>query len=388
MKQVNMEQVFDTLEQQRKNLNRCLGEKNNTYRQILLKRDKLSVAQNWNMISHMKTAQELLSAEEYEKLWSLPKLRALAKVIEHILYNLKYEPFFMLDDDCFYLKQNAFEHYALLEDGLATDFVLLPYGKDYQIYEFVISGVLLKSMWQSAPKDKVFAHTAETEFIVGYYKNICFVVRIVPDILNDKKTMLEISGRYDYGLSFSAFQPRHIKFIQAQMTKLRKKLMLWMECQKKILLPGKLGSISLVDMAEHYPNIGKYQWIRIFETLQVDNHAFSVSLWRKLATSDLFSGVFNGMKMMLQKFNGCADMEKDCDYFYFLDDTQKTAIRIFWRKGWMAEVFVEYLNDIEFPVLTNGFIYFVKTVKDLKQEPLLRGLFANDKFLYIWKSYK
>ncbi len=37
MEKVNLEQVFDTLNEQRKKLSRCLGKENNTYQQILSK---------------------------------------------------------------------------------------------------------------------------------------------------------------------------------------------------------------------------------------------------------------------------------------------------------------------------------------------------------------
>lgn len=384
MKKINMEQVFDTLKQQQKNLNRCLGRKNNTYRQILMERDKFSSAQQWNMISYLKTAQELLTSEEYAKLWALPKFRALEKVIENILYNLKYEPSFALDSDCFYLSQRDFENYALFEEDFSADFVLLPYGQEYQIYEFVMSGVFLKSRSQPSAEDKAFIHSLESEFIVGYYKTACFVVRVVSDIYQDENTMKEIVGRYDYGLSFSRLRPKHIKFVQAQMLELRKKLMLWMEYKKKILLPGELGSIGLVDMMEHYPSIGKYGWQRIFNMLLNDKAIFSKKLWQKLATSDLCDGIFNGVKMMLQKYDGNPDVEKDSVYFYFVDDLKNAAVRIFWRKGWMAEVFVQYKASIEFPVLTNGLVYVVKTVKDLSKEPLVHELYLHENPHYIW----
>ncbi len=388
MEKVNLEQVFDTLNEQRRNLNRCLGQKNNTYQQIFSKSESLPSLKKWGMISYLKTAQKLLSAEEYEKLWSLPKLRALAKVIENILYNLKYEAFFVLDADCFYLKYEAFENYAIYGKKLSTDFVLLPYkATDIQVYEFVISGVFFKSMYQSDAKNNAFIHIVDAEFIAGYYKNICFVVRIVPDILQDKISVKEIAYRYDCGLCFSSLLPRNIKFIQSQMSELRKRLMLWFEYKKQILFARELGDIGLVDMMEYYPNVGKYQWQKIFETLLVNKHVFSKKLWQKLAVYNIYEGVFNGMKMMLQKFSGNSNVCKSIDYFYFVDDTQRAAARIFWRKGWMAQVFVQSLENLEFPVLSNGFVYVVKTVKDLSKEPLLQELFTHEKPHYIWNSY-
>ena len=386
MKKVNLEQVFETLNEQRRKLNRCLGLKNKTYQQILSKSEDLSFVQKLKIISHLKSAQQLLTSEEYKKMWALPKFRSLFKIIEYVLYQLKHEPIFSLETDCFYLKRTDFESLFTSENELLADFVLLPYGNDIQVYEFIISGVFLKNMSQPCAENKAFIHSVETEFIAGFYRNKCFVIRIVHDIKQNKDILAEVRKRADYGLYFAPIQPQHFKFIQKNMLELRKKLTLVMEYMHNSLLPGKLGEIGLIDMVEKYPSIGKEKWLEIFSSLLPQKAPFSQKLWQKLATFDAFSGIFNGMKMMLQKYNGAPEVDKDMDYFYFLDDTRKTAIRIFWRKGWMAEVFVEYLDDIEFPVLTNNFVYIVKTVKNLKKISQLHELFEDNDIHFIWNG--
>lgn len=387
MEKVNLQQVFDTLNEQRRNLNRCLGCKNNTYQQILSKIDKLSFWQRLKSISFLQSAQKLLKPEEYEKLWSLPKLRSLAKIIDYVLYKLKYDPVFALDSDCFYIKHKTFESLAWYENIASFDFVLLPYGQDNQVYEFVISGVFLKNMRHPKAKDNAFIYSSELEFVAGFYKNKCFIVRIVPDIKQDKQIMHEIKHRSEYGLVLSKLQPQHIRFIQRQMLKLRQNLTLWMECKNGTLLPGELGDIGVTEMLERYPMIGKHQWQQIFNFLLVKKQVFSKSLWQKLVDYGIYDGVFDGIKMMLQKFSGNPDIEKNEDYFYFVDDTKVAAVRIFWRQGWMAEMFVQSKENIEFPVLTNNFVYVVKTVKDLSKEPLLQELYSYDEPHYIWYTY-
>lgn len=384
MKKVNLEQVFETLNEQRRKLNCCLGLKNNTYQQILSKNEHLSFVEKLKIISHLKSAQELLTAEEYEKMWALPKLRALSKIVEYILYQLKYEPLFSLEADCFYLKRIDFESFFISENVLLTDFVLLPYGEDIQVYEFIISGVFLKSLSQASSDDKAFLHSIEAEFIAGFYRNKCFVVRIVPDIKQNKDIGAEIRKRADYGLYFASIQPKHLQFIRKNMLELRKKLTLQMEYMHSSLLPGNLGEIGLIEMFERYPNIGKERWLEIFASILSQKQPFSQKLWLKLANYDIFDGIFNGMKMMLQKFDGSQELEKDVSYYYFVDDKKQAAVKIFWRQGWMAEVFVQDSYGLEFPVLTNNFVYIVKTVKDLEQVPQLREMFETDDIHYIW----
>lgn len=384
MKHINLERVFETLNEQRRNLNRCLGYKNNTYQQILSKSENFSFWQKLKIISYLKTIKELLSPEEYEKLWSLPRLRSVAKIMENILYNLKHNLSFPLETDCFYLKESDFENSSLYGKDIKLDFVLLPYGQNIQIYEFVVSGLFLKSLQYPSSEDKAFLHSVDVEFIAGFCKNKCFVVRIVSDIYQKTDVMTELDKRCDYGLIFSAMQPKHFQFMQAQMLELRKRLTLWMEYWHQTLLPGKLGQIGLIDMIEYYPEIGQLQWGNIFKQLLINKHVFSKNLWRKLSSFNAYENVFEGVKMTLQKFDGGSDLPKDISYFYFVDDTKKAAVRVFWRNGWMAEIFVQSPVNLEFPVLTDKFVYVVKNVEDLRQEPLLQEMYESDDTFYIW----
>ncbi len=384
MKNVNLAKVFETLKEQRRKLNRCLGCKNNTYQQILSKVEALSFGQKLKMIPYLKSLQELLTPEEYEKLWALPRLRSVAKIIENILYNLKHSSSFPMDSDCFYLKEDDFENYSLWESDVCLDFVLLPYGQDVQVYEFVVSGVFLKSMHFPLLEDKAFLHAVDIEFIAGFCKNKYFVVRIVPDIYQEKDVMDELRKRCDYGLTISAMQPRHFQFMQEQMLELRKRLTLWMEYLHKTLLPGNLGQIGLIDMIEHYPDLSSYQWSNIFKQLLINKHVFSKRLWRKISSFSSYEDVFCGVKMVLQKFDGNPDLPKDMAYYYFVNDTKKAAVRVFWRNGWMAEIFVQNPVNLEFPVLTDKFVYVVKNVKDLRQEPLLHEMYESGDTFYIW----
>ena len=384
MEKVNLEQVFDTLNEQRKNLNRCLGAKNNTYQQILLKTDTLSFGQKWKMLYYLKPMQELLTPREYKKLWSLPKMRSVAKIMRNILFGMKHDLISPLDSDCYYIKEADFKDYAMYGKKGKLDFVLLPYGQDIQVYESVVSGIPLKSLHQPTAEDKAFLHFVDVEFIAGFCRNKCFVVRIVPDIYAKAEINRELKKRSNYGLVFSAVQPQHFQFMQARMLELRKRLTLWMEYLHKTLLPGQLGQIGLIDMIEYYPEIKIVQWHDIFTLLLENKHVFSKSLWRKLSSIDFYKYVFIGVKMMLQKFSGESRLPKNISYFYFVDDTKMAAVRIFWRRGWMAEIFVQHPINLEFPVLTDGLVYVVKNVKDLKQEPLLQEMFKSDDIHYIW----
>ena len=384
MESINLVRVFETLNEQRRNLNRCLGYKNNTYQQILSKIETLGFWQRLQVISYLKSVKELLSPEEYEKLWSLPRLRGVAKIMENILYNLKHNLSFPLDSDCFYLKESDFENFSLYGKNIRLDFVLLPYGQDMQIYEFVISGVFMKSLNKPSLEDKAFLHSIDVEFIAGFCRNKCFVVRIVSDVYQETDVMTELKKRYDYGLTFSSIQPRHFQFMQSQMLELRKRLTLWMEYLHKTLLPGNLGQIGLIDMIEHYPEMSRFQWNNIFTQLLIHKRVFSKNLWRKLSAFSSYENVFCGVKMMLQKFDGDYDLPKNVSYFYFVNDTKKAAVRIFWRRGWMAEIFVQNPVDLEFPVLTDKFVYVVKNVKNLQQEPLLQEMFETGDTHYIW----
>ena len=380
MKKINLAQVFETLNRQLKDLNRCLGLKNKTYQQIISSFTTMSDWQKWQVIAHLKSSHDILTLEEDEKLWSMPKLAKLAKIIENVIYNLKYEPHFYLDSDSFYLLRRDFELFCLWKLNVAFDFVLLPYKQEFQVYEFVISDVFLKSIMG----DKSFIYSAETEFIAGFYQDKCFVVRIVSDIKKNKMIKEQIHKRYECGLFLSKFQPQNLKLAKAQMLELRKRLMLWMEYKKNILFPCNLGDIGLIEMAECYSDIGLKQWRQILNMLLINKHVFPRNLWKKLSDLNIYDGVFDGVKMMLQKFNGTPNLVKNVSYFYFVNDTQKAAVRIFWRQGWMAEMFVQSAINLEFPVLTDDFVYFVKTVKNLRQEPLLAEMFADNEFYYIW----
>ncbi len=50
----------------------------------------------------------------------------------------------------------------------------------------------------------------------------------------------------------------------------------------------------------------------------------------------------------------------------------------------MAEIFVQHPVNLEFPVLTDDFLYIIKNVKNLKKEPLLQEMFETDDAHYIW----
>ena len=384
MEKVNLEQVFDTLNEQRKKLSRCLGKENNTYQQILSKSETFSFWQKWKMLSYLKPMQELLSPNEYKKLWSLPKMRSVAKIMRNILFEMKHDLLVPLDADCYYIKEADFEDYAMYGKKVKLDFVLLPYGQEVLVYEFVVSGVFLKSLCQPNAEDKAFLHSVDVEFIAGFCRNKCFVVRIVPDIYSNAEINKELKKRSYYGLVFSAVQPQHFQFMQARMLELRKRLTLWMEYLHKTLLPGQLGQIGLIDMIEYYPEIKMIQWRDIFRLLLENKHVFSQSLWRKLSSIDFYKYVFSGAKMILQKFCGAPELPKNISYFYFVDDTKMAAARIFWWRGWMAEIFVQHPVSLEFPVLTDDFVYVIKNVKNLKQEPLLQEMFETDDAHYIW----
>ena len=57
---------------------------------------------------------------------------------------------------------------------------------------------------------------------------------------------------------------------------------------------------------------------------------------------------------------------------------------IFCQGGWMAKILVESPINLEFPVLSNGFVYVVKSVKNLSKEASLKRLFESDDVAYIW----
>lgn len=379
-----MEKVFDTLNQQRENLNRCLGCKNNTYQQILSQRGSFSLEKSIKTLAYLKTAEDILADDEYAKLCSLPKMAWLAKIIENLIHNFKYEPTFALDVDCFYMLPYDFYNFSEDVPASGLNFVLLPYSGDIDVIELIVSDVYLKNMYCPSCEDKAFIHSVEAEFIAGFYQNRCFVVRIVSDIWQNEDIMEQIHKRYDYGLFFSSFQPKHFRFIREEMFELRKRLMLWLECKQRVLLPHKLGSMSLIELYEQNPNIGISQWQQLFPFLLVKKRIFSKKLWRKMVALDMFDGVFNSMKMVLQKYDGNEDIDKADTFFYFLDDTEKVAIKIFWRQGWTAEVFVQSNLPLEFPVLTGKFVYLVKCVKNLHDEPLLENLFLGGGAIYLW----
>lgn len=384
MEKVNIGQVFETLNEQRKKLNHCLGLKGKTYQQILSNKESWSLVQALNVARNLKTAQQLLRADEYEKLCALPKFVWLSNIFERIISNWKFNSGFSLDSKGYYLLELDAIDYFLREEDADIDFILLPYGDDYQVFEFVISGVFLKSKCYPYIDEKTFLYSLETEFIAGFFKNKCFVVRVVPDIKQDKEVKQQRSCRCHYGLYLSVFRPKHLLFAQKEMYELRKKLMLFLEWKTDALLPFNLGEMSLVEMVETYPFVSKKMWMLFLNKLLAHKKVFSKQMWRRLSYLSEYSGVFDGVKMMLQKYRGTQEVDKKKVYFYFLDETRLAAVRIFWRKGWMAEMFVESNLNLEFPVLTDNFVYFVKTVKNLQEEPLLKQLYSNGEVYYIW----
>lgn len=384
MENVNLYQVFNHLMQQQHELNRILRCHDRSYAQILTNFDDLNIQQKLAVEPYLKSADELLGGAEYKKLRTCPQLRCVWKVFDNLMFNARYNMPNDFADDSFYLLPSDYAQYNSGAKDVSLKFVLLFYQETFNVYELVLSGVFLKKYKQSFSQSRDDGVPIETEFIAGCVNNSYFIVKIVRDISDDEDLCQTLKHRYNYSLYFADLQSSHIKQIKHEMFSLRKRLMLCLECEKNMLFSEDLGKVSLFDMLERFSDLSMGWWRNMLHFALVNPHVFSRKNWRRLIVADMFEGVFNGVKMMLQKFNGSSNVYEDESYFYFLDNMKETVVKFFWREGWMAEVFVQNHMPLEFPVITGDLVYFVKCVPDLQKEPLLGNMYENGEIPYIW----
>lgn len=377
----NLYGLLRKLNQHQNALSKLLVRDSRHYYQILKDVERENLPSKLLLCRDFKTAQQILSPQEFDFLYNQSEIRYAYDLIEQIEFNLSFDLCDAFQSGRLHYSYNDLFCENVKNQQLARALI---FPHENSVIDVIIPAIASCFGESSQPESKNFLLLAETEFVACCYDKRCYVIRMVTD--------------YDHYADIAyALRKRPVKFCLSPLTaegygqmqqdvwSFKKNLMLTFECHFNCLLPYDLGKLSLPEFIYEQKSVSWRDWMQIFQLLQ--NSEKFVSLKREymtlLSCVEDFDMIFGDAKKFLSKYKVYYQQRKQSEEddeelqrlregVVAVSDDQRIAFYVYAKdEGWIVEIYVKNPLEIEFLTVKNLTFYIVKFVKNLRDVPRL-----------------